>query len=79
MSLRGLGLDEATQARLQESLDLIVNSAGLTDFNPDLRDALSSNVDSTVHLLGFLRKCKDAALMHLSSCYVAGMRDGHVG
>jgi long-chain acyl-CoA synthetase len=79
VSLPGLGVDEATQARLQESLDLIVNSAGLTDFNPDLRDALSSNVDSTVHLLGFLRKCKAAALMHLSTCYVAGMRDGRVG
>src|ERR1700719_124800 len=36
VGLPGLGLDEATQARLAKSLDLIVNSAGLTDFNPDL-------------------------------------------
>src|SRR5881394_1869687 len=79
VSLPGLGLDEATQARLERSLDLIVNSAGLTDFNPDLRDALSSNVDSTLHLLGFLRKCKHSGLMHLSTCYVVGMRDGRVG
>ncbi len=78
VSLPGLGLDEATQARLQNSLDLIVNSAGLTDFNPDLRDALSSNVDSTLHLLNFLQKCKHAGLMHLSTCYVVGMRDGRV-
>ena len=78
VSLPGLGLDEATQARLAKSLDLIVNSAGLTDFNPDLRDALSSNVDSAIHLLGFLRKCHHAGLMHLSTCYVAGMRDGRV-
>jgi thioester reductase-like protein len=79
VSLPGLGLDQAAQARLQSSLDLIVNSAGLTDFNPDLRDALSSNVDSALHLLGFLRKCKHAGLMHLSTCYVAGMRNGRVG
>ena len=79
VSLPGLGLDEDTQARLQKSLDLVVNSAGLTDFNPDLRDALSSNVDSTLHLLEFLRKCKRAGLMHLSTCYVVGMRDGRVG
>ena len=79
VSLPGLGLDEATQARLQKSLDLVVNSAGLTDFNPDLRDALSSNVDSALHLLEFLRKCKHAALMHISTCYVVGMRDGRVG
>src|SRR5712691_5590864 len=79
VSHAGLGLDEGTQARLAKSLDLIVNSAGLTDFNPDLRDAISSNVDSAMHLLEFLRKCNHAGLMHLSTCYVAGMRDGRVG
>jgi thioester reductase-like protein len=78
VSLPGLGLNEATQARLTKSLDLIVNSAGLTDFNPDLRDAVSSNVDSALHLLEFLRKCDRAGLMHLSTCYVVGMRDGRV-
>lgn len=78
VSLPGLGLNEATQARLTKSLDLIVNSAGLTDFNPDLRDALSSNVDSANNLLEFLRKCNHAGLMHLSTCYVVGMRDGRV-
>ncbi len=78
VSLPGLGLNEGTQARLAKSLDLIVNSAGLTDFNPDLRDAVSSNVDSALHLLEFLRKCDHAGLMHLSTCYVVGMRDGRV-
>jgi len=78
VSVPGLGLDEATQARLAKSLDLIVNSAGLTDFNPDLREALSSNVDSALHLLDFLRKSDHAGLMHLSTCYVVGMRDGRV-
>jgi long-chain acyl-CoA synthetase len=79
VSQPGLGLDDATQARLAKSLDLVVNSAGLTDFNPDLREALASNVDSAVHLLDFLRKCNHAGLMHLSTCYVVGMRDGRVG
>lgn len=78
VSLPGLGLDPATQAELAKSLDLIVNSAGLTDFNPDLREALSSNVDSTLHLVEFLRKCDHAGLMHLSTCYVVGMRNGRV-
>src|SRR5258707_2282554 len=74
----GLGLAAATQSRLQRSLDVIANSAGLTDFNPDLRVALASNVDSTRYLLDFLRKCDHAGLMHLSTCYVVGMRDGRV-
>jgi len=78
ISQPGLGLDSETLARLQRSLDVIANSAGLTDFNPDLRDALSSNVDSVNNLLEFLRKCHHAGLMHLSTCYVVGMRDGRV-
>ncbi len=78
VSQPGLGLDAETQERLMRSLDVIANSAGLTDFNPDLRDALSSNVDSAIHLLEFLRKCDHAGLMHLSTCYVVGMRDGRV-
>jgi thioester reductase-like protein len=78
VSQPGLGMDQATQARLEKSLDLVVNSAGLTDFNPDLRDALASNVDSTLYLLDFLKKCDRAGLMHLSTCYVVGMRDGRV-
>jgi len=78
VSLPGLGLDSETQARLAQSVDLMVNSAGLTDFNPDLRDAISSNIDSVTNLLNFLRKCDHASLMHLSTCYVVGMRDGRV-
>jgi thioester reductase-like protein len=79
VSQPGLGMNDAVQARLTKSLDLVVNSAGLTDFNPDLRDALASNVDSALLLLDFLGKCSHAGLMHLSTCYVVGMRDGRVG
>ncbi len=51
VSQPGLGLDTETAARLRNHLDLIINSSGLTDFNPDLRDALAVNVDSTHHLV----------------------------
>jgi long-chain acyl-CoA synthetase len=64
--------------QLARSVDVIVNSSGLTDFNPDLRDALAMNVRSTVHLLDFLRECDRAALLHLSTCYVIGRRDGRI-
>lgn len=78
VSLPNLGLDDESRARLARSLDLIVNCAGLTNFNPDLRDALSSNVDSALHLVHFLRTTDHAGLIHLSTCYVVGMRDGRV-
>jgi long-chain acyl-CoA synthetase len=78
VSQPGLGLEESVRTRLSRSLDLVVNSAGLTDFNPDLRDAVSSNVESAEHLLNFIRVSDHSALMHLSTCYVVGMRDGRV-
>ncbi len=78
VSQPGLGLDAETAARLGKDLDLVVNSSGLTDFNPDLRDALAVNVDSTYHLVEFIRGSDHAGLLHLSTCYVAGQRDGGV-
>jgi len=74
----GLGLAQEARQRLGRSLDLIVNSAGLTDFNPDLRDALAMNVHATDHLLHFLHECDHAALLHLSTCYAIGRRDGRI-
>jgi Male sterility protein/haloacid dehalogenase-like hydrolase len=73
-----LGLAPEVRQRLAHSLDLIVNSSGLTDFNPDLRDALAMNVRATGHVLDFIRECDHAALLHLSTCYAVGRRDGRI-
>ena len=74
----GLGLSGETVRSLQKNLDLIINSSGLTDFNPDLRDALASNTDAVVNILEFVRGTDHAGLLHLSTCYVAGEQDGRV-
>ena len=74
----GLGLNADVARRLQRDLDLIVNSSGLTDFNPDLRDALTTNTDAAMNILEFVRGTDHAGLLHLSTCYVAGERDGRV-
>jgi alcohol-forming fatty acyl-CoA reductase len=73
-----LGFAPEVRQKLARSVDVIVNSSGLTDFNPDLRDALAMNVRSTVHVLNFLRECDHASLLHLSTCYVIGRRDGPI-
>jgi long-chain acyl-CoA synthetase len=73
-----LGFSPEVRQRLARSVDVIVNSSGLTDFNPDLRDALAMNVRSTVHVLNYLRECDHASLLHLSTCYVIGRRDGRI-
>jgi long-chain acyl-CoA synthetase len=74
----GLGLAPEVAQRIRRLLHLIVNSSGLTDFNPDLRDALAMNVRATKYVLDFLNGCDRAALMHLSTSYVVGRRDGRV-
>jgi thioester reductase-like protein len=78
ITLPGLGLSQENQVMLGSELDLVINSAGLTDFNPDLRQAISINIDGTVNLLDFLGKCQKASLLHLSTCYVVGFRDGRI-
>ena len=78
VSQPGLGIAPQTRAQLARNLDLIVNSSGLTDFNPDLREALGSNVAPVLHLIEFLRASDHAALMHLSTCFVVGAKDGRV-
>jgi thioester reductase-like protein len=75
---KGLGLNPQTARHLQRNLDLIINSSGLTDFNPDLRDALATNTDAAVNILEFVRAADHAGLLHLSTCYVAGEQDGRV-
>ena len=78
VSQPGLGIEPETRSRLARDLDLVVNSSGLTDFNPDLREALASNVTPVLNLIEFLRQSDHAALMHLSTCYVVGAKDGRV-
>jgi thioester reductase-like protein len=78
VSQPGLGIAPGMAGGLRKDLDLIVNSSGLTDFNPDLRDALLTNVDAAVSIVEFVRESDHAGLLHLSTCYVAGARDGRV-
>jgi long-chain acyl-CoA synthetase len=78
VSQPGLGITPEKIGQLRSNLDLIINSSGLTDFNPDLRQALSINIDGTIHLIDFLRRCDHASLLHLSTCYVVGYRDGRI-
>ena len=78
VSQPAFGVDPAVADELRGKLDLIINSSGLTDFNPDLREAVSSNVDAVMNVLQFIRESDHAGLLHLSTCYAAGRCDGRV-
>jgi long-chain acyl-CoA synthetase len=71
-----LGLSERDLAGL-EGLDLVVHCAGLVDFNPSLDLAVQVNARGAGHAVGLCRRT-GAALLHVSTCFVAGNRDGVV-
>ncbi len=73
-----LGIEDSVATKLRENLDLVINCAGLVDFNPDLRDAISVNVDGTKHVADFTNSCAHASMLHVSTCYVVGKRDGKI-
>ncbi|BDG01919.1 AMP-binding protein [Anaeromyxobacter oryzae] len=71
-----LGLSAPDLARL-DGLDLVLNSAGLVDFDPSLELALGVNVHGPRNAVELCRRT-GAGLVHVSTCYVAGNRDGVV-
>jgi len=71
-----LGLSAADLDRLR-GLAAVVNSAGLVDFNPSLELALGVNALGPRHAADLCR-ATGAALLHVSTCFVAGSRDGVV-
>jgi long-chain acyl-CoA synthetase len=71
-----LGLGPGVLAPLRERLDLVVNLAGLVDFFPDVRLALEANVSGPLALADLVGGSARAALLHVSTCYVSGRREG---
>ena len=57
-------------------LDAVIHCAGLVNFEASLEKALAINTTGVANVIEFCR-AHDAALMHVSTCYVAGVADGH--
>ncbi len=69
--------NEQELADLQGKIDVIINSAGLVSFAPSLESAIRINALGAKNVLDLARKL-GARLVHVSTCYVAGRRDGDV-
>lgn len=79
VSLPNFGIEDAALAeRLYRDLDLVFNCAGLVDFDPDPREAISTNIDGATHAAQFIERCHHARLLHVSTCYVTGLRNGRI-
>ena len=73
-----LGYTDEEAQRIADDIDIVVNSAGNVTFNPTLESALRTNVVGTQNVIAFARRMKRPALIHVSTCFVAGNRSGPV-
>ncbi len=73
----GLGLDAAAQAAMGDGLDLLIHCAALTSFNLDASAYRAVNVEGVANLLA-LTNIPRTPLLHVSTAYVCGLRDGPI-
>ncbi|MBC8029538.1 MAG: AMP-binding protein [Pyrinomonadaceae bacterium] len=73
-----LGYTDEEAQRVADDIDIVVNSAGNVTFNPTLESALRTNVVGTQNVIAFAKRMKRPALVHVSTCFVAGNRSGPV-
>jgi len=72
------GYTEQEAQSVADDIDVIINSAGNVTFNPTLESGLRTNVVGTQNVIAFARRMKRPALVHVSTCFVAGNRSGAV-
>jgi long-chain acyl-CoA synthetase len=72
------GYSEEEAQAIADDIDVVINSAGNVTFNPTLESGLRTNVVGTQNVIAFARRMKRPALVHVSTCFVAGNRSGAV-
>src|SRR5918911_276077 len=75
---KDLGYTGEEAQRVADDIDVVLNSAGNVTFNPPLESALRTNVVGTQNVIAFVKRMKRPALVHVSTCFVAGNRSGPV-
>ncbi len=73
-----LGYTEEEAQAIADDVDVVINSAGNVQFNPTLESALRTNVVGTQNVIAFAKRMQRPALVHVSTCFVAGNRSGAV-
>ncbi len=71
------GLSQQQLSELKGNVDVVVNTAGLVDFDPPLNESLMTNVYGIQHLIEMVQLL-GSKLVHISTCYVAGKKNGRV-
>jgi long-chain acyl-CoA synthetase len=63
--------------RLKGNIDIVVNLAGVVDFDPPVNESVEPNVYGTKHLIELVQTL-NAKLVHVSTAYVAGKKNGRI-
>lgn len=71
------GIPAGQLEQLKGKVDVIVNLAGVVDFDPPINESVEPNVYGVQHLID-LAQLLEAKLVHVSTAYVAGKKDGRV-
>ncbi len=72
------GLNEELRRELRGTIDAVVNASGIVNFQPPLDIALEVNAFGAQTVVDLARELGDVAVVHTSTCYVAGYRPGIV-
>ena len=75
--LCNFGDEQFAEFEAAGGIHVLVNSAGLVSFMPSLESALRINANGAKNVLDAARRM-GARLVHVSTCYVAGRRDGEI-
>src|SRR3954468_18575476 len=78
ITVANLGLSEDDAERVAKDIDVLISSSGRVTFNPPLESALKTNVEGTKNVIAFAKRMRRPALVHTSTCFVAGNRSGEV-
>ena len=71
------GIPADALEKLTGGVDIVINSAGLVEFDPPLNESLITNVYGIRNLIELVQVL-DARLVHISTCYVAGKKSGRI-
>jgi long-chain acyl-CoA synthetase len=71
------GISSEQIEQLKGKVAIVVNLAGVVDFDPPMNESFETNVYGIQHLIEFV-KLLDAKLVHVSTSYVAGKKNGRI-
>lgn len=73
-----LGFSDVDYSRLQNEVDVLINIAGLVQFDPPFDASLKGNALAAKHVVTFANGCSNVVFLHVSTAYVCGDRPGKV-